>query len=110
MLSLVLLGASRAQLTYGDVTIAKGADSSIVPRAWAPKVGDPDQAGVVVFEGAVFDEDTDQVLLELLFWLQAPRCRVSSFFGPNPNPGRLHMPHCRLLAQRCNEQIDITDK
>ena len=76
-----LLGQTDAQLLNGDMTIGKGADGSIVLAAQAPWRDDPNQAGDVIFEGAVSNEDMDQVVRELLFWLQAPRRQVSSPFG-----------------------------
>ena len=72
-----MLGAILASLTYGGVSIRKEADGPIVQYALLPSRDDPDQSGLVIFEGAVFNEDIPRVVLELLFWLSAERCQVS---------------------------------
>lgn len=77
ILAFSMLGATLASLTYGGVSIRKEADGSIVPYALLPSRDDPDQSGLVIFEGAVFNEDIPRVVLELLFWLSAERCQVS---------------------------------
>ncbi len=72
-----MLGATRVELTYGGATIRKESDVSIVPSSLLPACTDPDQSGLVVFEGAVFNESTSCVVTELLFWLAGARCKVS---------------------------------
>ena len=72
-----MLAATRVEMTYGGTTIRKEPDGAIVPTSLLPDCTDPDQSGLVVFEGAVFNESIARVVTELLFWLAGARCQVS---------------------------------